>query len=196
MADSRELVGVRPYRPGDPMRDLHAKTWARIGEPAVREFQEEFFARVAIVLDVEIGRASRKRFEAAVSLVAGIVARLTATEAIVDVLLLGTSMHPLSVGRSLGTIDLALDLLGSAEPGAPFAEDTMFARLGARLPRLSSVVFISLHWDDARAKFVSKIRGGGTSCRAFVVDDAESDDDDGVTRVSPHAILAGEAVRC
>src|SRR5690606_18453788 len=34
-----ELVGVRPYRRGDPVRDLHPKTWARVGTPHVREYR-------------------------------------------------------------------------------------------------------------------------------------------------------------
>jgi uncharacterized protein (DUF58 family) len=51
--DSMELLGVRPYRPGDPIRHLHARTWARTGQPVVREYQEELFRRVAVVVDID-----------------------------------------------------------------------------------------------------------------------------------------------
>ena len=79
-----ELIGVRPYRPGDAMRDLHAITWARTGEPSVREYQQEYFTRVGVVLDTDPAGASEERFEAGVSLVAGIVAQLCSGEELID----------------------------------------------------------------------------------------------------------------
>lgn len=117
-ADSRELSGVRPYRPGDPVRDLHVRTWARTGIPFVREYQEEFFTHVAVVVDgaalAEVARSSneaktrarsrsrrrrsvRKRLaevddlplEAVLSLAAGVIAKILIGEAIVDLYVLG-----------------------------------------------------------------------------------------------------------
>ena len=46
---SEEFVSLRDYRPGDPMRHIHWKSWARTGRPIVKEFLDEFFVRHALV---------------------------------------------------------------------------------------------------------------------------------------------------
>ncbi|NDU79621.1 DUF58 domain-containing protein, partial [Actinomadura sp. DSM 109109] len=35
--DAVEFVGTRDYRPGDPVRNLHMRSWARRGSPVVKE---------------------------------------------------------------------------------------------------------------------------------------------------------------
>ncbi|MBC7317925.1 DUF58 domain-containing protein [Candidatus Bipolaricaulota bacterium] len=47
-----EFHGVREYRPGDNVRRLAWKVFARRDEPAVVEFEEERAADVAVILDV------------------------------------------------------------------------------------------------------------------------------------------------
>ncbi len=63
-----ELIGVRPYRMGDTVRDLHAKSSARLGVPVVREYVQEYFTRIGVVLDIDRNVSSPPRFEAAISL--------------------------------------------------------------------------------------------------------------------------------
>ncbi|MEI8258053.1 MAG: DUF58 domain-containing protein, partial [Deltaproteobacteria bacterium] len=107
--ESLDLRGVRPYRAGDPLRDLHAKSWARTGQPMVREYQQEYYARIGVVLDVDDDVSTEPRREAAISLAAGVVRRLARGDALVDLLVPGTSMSEASIGRSTGTFEHALD---------------------------------------------------------------------------------------
>ena len=51
IGESDEFVALRDYRAGDPMRRIHWRSWARVGRPVVREYQDEFFVRHALVLD-------------------------------------------------------------------------------------------------------------------------------------------------
>jgi uncharacterized protein (DUF58 family) len=48
-----DFLGVREYRPGDPMRHVHWALTARHGQVMVREFEEERTRRLAIVVDTE-----------------------------------------------------------------------------------------------------------------------------------------------
>ena len=48
---SEEFVSLREYRHGDPMRHIHWRSWAKTGKPIVKEFEDEFFVRHALVLD-------------------------------------------------------------------------------------------------------------------------------------------------
>ncbi len=47
-----EFYGIREYRPGDQVRRIAWKAFARHGKPAIVEFEEERAAEVAIILDV------------------------------------------------------------------------------------------------------------------------------------------------
>src|SRR5205814_5457579 len=51
VGESEEFVSLRDYRPGDPLRHIHWKSWAKTGKPIVKEFQDEFFVRHALILD-------------------------------------------------------------------------------------------------------------------------------------------------
>ena len=192
-ADARELAGVRPYRIGDPVRDLHARTWARIGEPVVREYREEYFTRVGVVLDTDLGDAPPARFEAAVSLVAGIVSRVVGTDALVDLVVVGETVHEATLGRSLGTLDVALDLLATADPEGAFDGGKLFSAIGPHLARLSALVVVSLRWDASRRAFAARVNASGTACVAYVV--GPFVDEPGARHVAEEPITRGEALR-
>jgi uncharacterized protein (DUF58 family) len=46
-----EYLGIREYRPGDPMRHVHWRSTARTGTVMVREFEREQTRRLAILVD-------------------------------------------------------------------------------------------------------------------------------------------------
>lgn len=167
--EAQELVGVRPYRPGDPIRDIHSKTWARIGEPAVREYQQEYFTRIGIFIDTEGGVSDEPDFEGMISLAAGIVARLSHGEALLDLLVIGSDVHELTLGRSLGFMEQALDLLACVEPQGAFQASSMQHRLAAHLSRLSCVIIVSLRWDEERQQFAEWIEHQQVRCRRIIV---------------------------
>ena len=168
--EASDLLGVRPYRPGDPVRDLHARSWARTGVPVVREYQQEYFTRVGVVLDTDVKDADR--LEAAIELAAGVIAYLSRGEALVDVLVVGDAVHELTLGRSLGTLDQALELLATVERGSPFRAPQLLGRLEPYLSRLSTVVVIALAEGDQRRDVERGITGRGIACTTLLVDEA------------------------
>ena len=167
--EAMDLLGVRPYRPGDPVRDLHARSWARTGVPAVREYQQEYFTRVGVVLDTDVDDADR--LEAAIELAAGVIAHLSRGEALVDVLVVGDSVHELTLGRSLGTLDQALELLATVERGPTLAAPQLLGGLEPYLDRLSAVVVVALAEGDQRMALERGITARGITCTKLLVDD-------------------------
>ena len=115
--------------PGDPVRDLHASTWARIGVPHVRKYQQEYFTPVGVVVDTDRTTAGETQFEAALSLAAGVLVHLSRGEALIDLLVLGDQVHPLALGRNLGFLNQALDLLACIVPEAPLSVEALQARM-------------------------------------------------------------------
>ena len=189
--EATDLLGVRPYRPGDPVRDLHARSWARHGSPMVREYQEEHLARLGLLVDPDVRASSEKHLEGALSLAAGIVARLARGEAVVDLLVIGEEPQVLSSERNLGALDQALDVLAAVQPLEQFSADRTFARVAPHLERLSSVILVLLAWDAERAGLAASIRARGCGCVVFVVGDRSSQDPQATT-VALDAITRGE----
>jgi uncharacterized protein (DUF58 family) len=169
--ESMDLLGVRPYRPGDPVRDLHARSWARTGTPVVREYQQEYFSRVGVVLDTDLAVADDTLLEAAISLAAGVVAHLSRGEALIDLLVVGDQVHDMTLGRSLGFLDQALDVLACVRSGPALSPDALLFRLAPYLPRLSGLILVALAADDSRQRFADRVRGYGVTCHVVVVDE-------------------------
>jgi uncharacterized protein (DUF58 family) len=191
--DATDLLGVRPYRPGDPVRDLNARSWARHGAPMVREYQEEHLSRIGLVVDTDVSVAGDDALEGALSLAAGVIARLALGEARVDLLLAGDGAHALASERNFGSLDQALDVLAAVQPSDAFSSARALTRLGGHLETLSSVVLVFLAWDPARAAFVSAIRARGAACVVLVVGDRSEREPHG-TMVALDAITRGEAL--
>lgn len=166
--ESLELLGVRPYRRGDAVRDLHARTSARVGMPMVREYQEQHSTRIGVVVDTARD-ASERQFEAALSVAAGAMAWLIRGDRLVDLFIAGEPVRSITLGRGYGQIDQALDLLAVVTPGAPFHSLELARKLQPHLSRLSCLVFVSLGTDPARAAFADQVRAAGVGCNTIVV---------------------------
>ena len=68
-----DFVGVREYREGDSLRDLHHKAFARYGKPFTKEFETERGAGAILVLDVTARNLREKSsVEMLIRLAAGI----------------------------------------------------------------------------------------------------------------------------
>ena len=168
--ESMDLFGVRPYRPGDPVRDLHARSWARTGTPAVREYQQEYFTRVGVVLDTDV--EDPDRLEAAIELAAGVIAHLSRGEALVDVIVVGDRVHEMLLGRSLGYLDQALELLATVERGPKLRAVDLLRRIDAHLAKLSTVFVITTANDTERNLLVRSIENRGAVCSSITVDES------------------------
>ncbi|MBI2391255.1 MAG: DUF58 domain-containing protein [Deltaproteobacteria bacterium] len=193
--ESMDLLGVRPYRPGDPMRALHARSWAKRGAPVVREYEEEYFTRLGVIVDCDGTVSTPSQLEAALSLAAGIMARLSRGEALIDLLVVGDTVHPLTIGRSLGHLDQALDRLACVTSGPKLDGERLLSRLAPHLSKLSAVLFVAFAWDPTRRAIAARIQRQGVGCQTFVVTRrgvrARPRSDEGVTEVTELAI-AGE----
>ena len=187
-----DLLGVRPYRAGDPVRHLHARSWARAGIPVVREYQEEYFSRLGVIVDTAV--PATRQLEAILSLAAGVVAYLSRGEALIDLLVVGSRVHELTIGRSLGFLDQALDLLACVEPERRRPEpEVLVARLGEHLARLSCVIVVAATWDGGR--LAERIRGCGVGCVTLVVEAGEAGKAGAVQGPDVHVVSAAAIER-
>jgi uncharacterized protein (DUF58 family) len=171
--DAIEFVGTREYREGDPVKNIHWRSWARRGEPVVKEYQEEYFCRIAIILDTFLtpkpGPDEIAGFEAAISVVASIADFFSRSEYIVDILAAGPDVYEVSAGRSLAYLENILDVLACLEPCADPPFQTIGPHLFDKLEQITTVVAVLQDWDAPREAFLRQVKSLGTAVRAIIV---------------------------
>jgi uncharacterized protein (DUF58 family) len=176
--DAVEFVGTREYREGDPIKNIHWRSWARLGEPVVKEYQEEYFCRIALVLDTFLperpSEAEQRGFEAAISLLASVADHFSRSEYIVDVLAAGPDLYQVSAGRSLAYLENILDVLACLEPCAAPPFETVGPALFEELAQITTVVAVLLDWDARREAFLRRVKALGTEVRVLVVREGET----------------------
>jgi uncharacterized protein (DUF58 family) len=168
VGDSEEFTSLRDYRPGDPLKRLHWRSWARTGRPVVREYQDEFFVRHALVLDT-FAPAATPAFEEAVSVAASFVCTVGTQESLLDLLFVGPEAHAVTAGRGVGHVDRMLEILAAVRPcrDRPFATLT---RLVLEQPTsLSGAICVLLAWDEPRRQLVERLRASGVPTLVLVV---------------------------
>lgn len=173
--DAIEFIGTREYREGDPVRNIHWRSWARRGAPVVKEHQEEYFCRIALILDTFLLKKPSVReletFEAAISVVASIADHFSRSEFVVDILAAGPDVYEVSAGRSLAYLENILDVLSCLEPCHDPPFETIGPHLFERLSQLTTVVAVLQDWDPAREAFLARVKALGTAVQAIIVHD-------------------------
>jgi uncharacterized protein (DUF58 family) len=169
VGDAEEFRSLRDYRPGDPLRAIHWRSFAHTGKPVVREFQEEFFARHALLLDTAAAYAFAPAFETAVSLAAWLVAQPRDADSLLDLLFVGERVHRLTAGRGLGGADALLRVLATVATTPPASIDALLATLERNAAQLSSVILILLAWDEPRRHAVRRLLARGVRPTVLVV---------------------------
>ncbi|WP_395092015.1 DUF58 domain-containing protein [Armatimonas sp.] len=183
VGDSFEYLGNREWRDGDNPRDIDWRSTARLAGAAgaalvVREWREEYFLRVGVVLDTHVPArgstlARQAALERAVSLCAAVSDALAREDYIVDVFAAGPMVYHLTAGRSLAYREQILDILACVEGSSEEPLAGIAPRLHEQLDRLTTVVCIVLDWDERRRHFVENLRQRGVGVKVLWVSEAE-----------------------
>lgn len=158
VGDSEEFISMRDYRPGDPLRRIHWKSWAKTGKPIVKEYQDEFFVRHALVLDAFYSPVAEELFEDAVSVAASYAYSVLTQESLLDLMFIGAEAYCFTSGRGLSHIDKMMEILASVQ----MCHDKPFSELPPlvlrRAPLLSACIIVLLAWDEERRNFIARLK--------------------------------------
>ena len=171
VGDSEEFVALRDYRPGDPLKRIHWRSWARTGRPVVREYQDEFFVRHGLVLDTFVPSPT-PAFEEAVSVAASFACTVGTQESLLDLLFVGPEAYCVTAGRGVGHVDRMLEILAAVRPCRDHGFETLGRLVLQREAGLSGAIFVLLGWDDARRELVTRVRALGVPTLVLVVTEA------------------------
>jgi uncharacterized protein (DUF58 family) len=169
VGDSEEFIGLREYRPGDPLQRVHWKSTARARLPIVKEFQDEFFERHALILDTSSSRGEDAAFEEAVAVAASFVYAIDTRECLLDLLFVGGEVRTYTAGRGQLHMEHMLEVLAGVRPSEPKEFERLSRAVLAQRRGLSSCIAVLLGWDDAREAFVRSLAASGLELRVLLV---------------------------
>lgn len=94
---------VRPYQPGDRLRDVHARSWARLGEPMVRSYEAPQDPQVTLWIFTQASSSAEGPFDVGLALASGLVDQLLRRGLSVQVSVIGGGpVAPFKVGGREG----------------------------------------------------------------------------------------------
>jgi len=169
---SMDFVGTREYRTGDRLQDLHPRSWARVGYPVVKQFQEEYLARVAVLVDTYLpGLLDEARLEANLSLAAAVSDYLARGDYVVDIFAAGDEVRHVRAGRATGYLESIFDMLAGVERSRDDLFPQIAPQFAEHLRQISSVFLLLTHWDEARRAYAERLRASGLHVRCVLVTD-------------------------
>lgn len=169
VGEAEEFIGLRDYRPGDALRHIHWRSFAKTGAPIVKEFQDEFFVRHALVLDTFCLEAEDESFEAAVSVAASFACAARGRDALLDLMFAGARAYCFTAGRGLADTGALLRTLAAVAPCKDQDFGVLARAVTARAGSLSGAICILLAWDEARREFVRRLSNSGVPLLVLVV---------------------------
>ncbi len=160
---SVEFSEHRPYLPGDPLRDLDWKAYAKTGRLYIKEYEEETNLKAYLLLDISGSMAyksggSMSKFRYACCLGAALAYLMLRQRDAVGLMLFDERIHSYVPPRSVQShLQVLLREMDQAKPAADTRMAPAFHDLAERLSRRGLVVVLSDLLDDP-AEVLSGLR--------------------------------------
>ncbi|MDX1683517.1 MAG: DUF58 domain-containing protein, partial [Phycisphaeraceae bacterium] len=173
LGNAGEFVGLRDYRPEDPMRHIHWKSWARLGRPIVKELEDTHYPRYGLVLDCLSTDRSDAAFEEAVSVAASFACSIDTSETLLDLMFVKNEAHRVTVGRGVERTEKLLEVLAGVSPERS-GDHKQLAQLVLKYrDDMTSCIVVLNGWDDSRAELLEMLARGGVLAVPVIVGEGD-----------------------
>ncbi len=166
IGESDEFVSLRDYRDGDPIRKIHWASTAKRDKPIVKEFQDEFFVRLGLVVDTHI--ADPMVFEEVISIGASLLTTLENNDGLVDLCYRDDKPRVITAGRGFSQTSAQLEalalLVSHDEPDEDFIQ-----MLNEQAKLMSGCVLVFGEWDETKQAIIDVVTQKGITAEVFVV---------------------------
>lgn len=171
VGDSSEFMSLREYRQGDALNQIHWKSFARYGKLIVKEYQDEYFVRRALLLDTDAGDLDNDLFEAAVSVAASLAMSERQNEALLDLMFVGRESYRFTTGRGIDHMPHLQEILAAVQPSDAQSFNRLKQAVISHVQQCSSLVCVLLHWDKERQLFFQSLTALGIPLAVFLIHD-------------------------
>lgn len=151
-----DFTHLRDYAPGDSLRSVDWKSWARTGKPIVREYEDSYSARFGILLDLTgvVGEC----FEEALSVAASFAALRSEGDFPLTTMFLSERAFPLDDGAEGARHDQLLEALARAKPRVEPDYPALEGVLRAQGEGLTTLLVILPSYTEAQRDFLTRLQ--------------------------------------
>ena len=182
VGESLDFFGNREFREGDDPRHIDWIGSARSGEIIVKEFQQEYLSRIAIIVDTYVPPVNSFQFsflkkpafaelEACLSLCSALIDYLTRGEYVVDIFATGLDVYHFKAGRHLSCFDDIMDILASLEINHQIPINDISSGVIEEISSIGSVVVLLQGWDKEREKLINRLNNYGIVAKVIIIGD-------------------------
>jgi uncharacterized protein (DUF58 family) len=170
-----EYIGSREYQPGMAVRRWDYPSWARLGQPVVREFSKPQEPSVAVVLDTFFPQGEQApqeaipELEAMLSLAAGITEAFIECGCRIAVLAVGTQVVRFANRYSSMDQQAILAHLAVAAPSPAAALPALVHQLACGQNTWDLAVVLCNRWDAARQELMHCVTRQGAVGKPILV---------------------------
>ena len=163
IGESDEFVSLRDYRDGDSVRKIHWASSAKRNKPVVKEFQDEYFVRQALVLDTS--SKDSEVFEEAISLAASFTLALNKPDSVLDLIY---QQSILTSGRGTDSISSQLEALATmSQSDLPL--DLLCETSLSHTRYISACIVVLTDWTEAHKNLVAGLKAANIPTKVFIV---------------------------
>lgn len=164
-----EFMGLREYRPGDSLRKIHWKAWARTGQPIVKEFEEIRFPRYGLVLDTSLDESGPELFEEAVSVAASFVSTMEREQCLLDLMFVREEPEVFTAGRGVARVDRLMEVLARVEGSDEKGYHSLERLILKYAAEMTACVVVLSGWSAERVEFLAGLRRAGLSLQVYAI---------------------------
>jgi len=173
VGNSQEFMALRHYQHGDPLNKIHWKSFAKQGKLIVKEYQDEYFVRRALLLDTFTESGEENLFEAAVSVAASLAMNEQQNEALLDLMFAGEKTYCFTAGRGVGQLPQLQEVLAQVQASSDESLVKLQQAVFARLGQCSSFLCVLLRWDEKRQRFIQQLLTHSLPVAVFLVHEGQ-----------------------
>ena len=182
VGESLDFFGNREFREDDDPRHIDWTGSARSGELIIKEFQQEYLSRIAIIVDTYVPPINSFKFsfrkkqtfaelEASLSLTSALIDYLTRGEYVVDIFATGLDVYHFKAGRHLSCFDDIMDILASLEINHQIPINDISSSVIEEISSIGSVVVLLQGWDKEREKLIIRLNNYGIATKVIIIGD-------------------------
>ncbi len=168
VGDSEEFLSIREYQPGDPLKRIHWRSFAKLGKPMVKETQDQFASRHALILDTFSENGDDAVFEDAVSIATSFVAAPHAPDVLLDLLFVGTQSYCMTCGRGAADYSYLMEILACVIPASGVTFTSLSEHVMRHVTTVSGCIMVLLTLDPDRLHLVRSLAGSGMPLDVYI----------------------------
>lgn len=178
IGNADEFHSLREYNPGDPIKMLHWKSVAKTGELIIRENEDQFFVRHALILDTFQVEPTTARFETAISIAASLACSTRTQDSMLDLMFVEDKAYCFSTGRNIDHTSKMLEMLACMEPCTHHSFKDLYPLVAEHCALLSGCICIFQSWNPERRELIKILQERGVPVKILIVTEGEEQIED------------------